>query len=158
MYLRSLERSWEVERIEHVPWFNFIYGALTGNDCEVAQAVSHLREWPLDLVAHPYRNSHRADLDTPPGYVPYSGGTRAISPRESGPCRWTDNRLNLDGGNGQEVVDPSGWLDAYWMARYYGFIKAPEVDDRELTAVSESNRRLGAHPYDGPPRPPIKLE
>ena len=59
----------EIERIEQIPWFNFIYGALTGNDCEAEAAVTHLREWPLDLVIHSYQNSHRADLQTPPGYT-----------------------------------------------------------------------------------------
>ena len=31
--------------MEHVAWFNFIYGAITGNDCEAEQAVKYLREW-----------------------------------------------------------------------------------------------------------------
>ena len=35
--LRSLERTWEVKRMDHLPWFNFSYGALTGNDCESEQ-------------------------------------------------------------------------------------------------------------------------
>ncbi|MBA7592075.1 hypothetical protein ES708_34249 [subsurface metagenome] len=45
--------------MENVPWFNFVYGALTGNDCELDQSVKHLREWTLDCVEHNYRNSHR---------------------------------------------------------------------------------------------------
>src|SRR5207248_2368928 len=70
IYRRSFERSWEIERIEQLPWFNFIYGSLTGNDCEVEPAVAHLREWPLDLVIYSYQNSHRADLRAPSGYSP----------------------------------------------------------------------------------------
>ena len=98
--------------------------------------------------------SHRQDLHTRPGYVPYSGGTRAISPRESNPHRWTGSGLGLDGGNsGREVEDPSGWLDAYWMGRYFGFIEAPTVKDRELITVETRGLQLGAAPYDGPPRP-----
>ncbi|NUM54432.1 MAG: hypothetical protein HUU46_12360 [Candidatus Hydrogenedentes bacterium] len=159
IYLRSLERSWEVERIEHNPWFNFIYGALTGNDCEAAQAVTHLREWPLDMVDYSYRNSHRADLQTPKGYVPYSGGTRSLSPRERGPMRWSDNGMQLDGGGGgMQVVDPSGWLDAYWMGRYYGYILPPDAKDQDLISVPQRNERHGAAPYDGPRRPPLKDE
>ena len=34
-----------------------------------AQAVWYVREWPLDLVNHSYRNSHRADLGPRRGYV-----------------------------------------------------------------------------------------
>ncbi len=151
-YMRSFERSWEIERLEHIPWFNFIYGALTGNDCESGEAVKHLKEWPLDMIRHPYRNSQRHDLHTPKGYVPYAGGTRAISPREARPIRWCDTTLRLDGG-GHSVMDPSGWLDAYWMGRFYGFIEAPETDDPALTTVPERGLQLGAIPYDGFPRP-----
>jgi len=154
LYMRSLERSWEVERIEHIPWFNFIYGALTGNDCEAAQAIKHLREWPLDCINYRFRNSHRHDLHTPDGYVPYSGGVKAMSPRERGPMRWSSTPLGLDGGSNREVVDPSGWLDAYWMGRYFGFIAPPDTDDPALTTVKKrSGVNPGAKPYDGPPRP-----
>ena len=82
IYLRALARHWEVMRMQKIPFFNFSYGGLTGNDCEAEQAVQHLREWSLDTVSHSFRNSHRADLATEPGYTPYMGGTRAISPRE----------------------------------------------------------------------------
>ena len=157
IYLRSLDRSWEVERIEHIPWFNFIYGALTGNECEAAEAVAHLREWPLDMVDYSFRNSQRTDLQTPAGYVPYSGGIKAISPRERGPQRWTDSALQLDGGTGgMSVVDPAGWLDAYWMGRYYGFILAPDAKDKDLISVPKRSERHGAAPYTGPARPPLK--
>lgn len=154
IYRRSFERSWEIERIERNPWFNFIYGALTGADCEAEQAVEHLRDWPLDLVNHSFRNSHRADLHTPAGYVPYADGVRYFSPRERGPHRWTDCTLDADGGGGgMEVVDPSGWIEAYWMGRYYGIIAAPTTDDPNLLTVEKRERRLGATPYEGPPRP-----
>ncbi len=154
IYFRSLERSWEVERIEHNPWFNFMYGVLTGNDCEAAEAVRHLREWPLDMIDYSYTNSHRHDLATPDGYVPYCSGTKAISPRERGPMRWSDNLVGLDGGSGGgAVVDPSGWLETYWMGRYYGFIDAPATDNPERTTVKKRGLQLGAKPYDGPPRP-----
>ena len=153
IYLRSIERSWEIERIETNPWFNFIYGAMTGNDCETSQAVAHLREWPLDMVHHPYKNSDRLDITTPEGYTAYTGEPRVFSPRERGPVRWSDNPFQLDGGGGRDVVDPSGWLDAYWMGRYYGFIEAPTATDPEVLTVERRDVVLGAKPYDGPPRP-----
>ena len=125
IYLRSLERHWEVMRMQEVPFFNFIYGAITGNDCEAPQAVQHLREWPIDLVNHSYHNSHRNDLASRTGYVPYAGGTRAISPRESGASLGSRSALNYDGGaDGKTVTPPIGWLEDYWMGRYYGFISA----------------------------------
>ncbi len=156
---RSLERSWEIKRIEAVPWFNFIYGALTGNDCEAERAVAHLREWPLDLRRHSFTNSHRDDLHTPDGYRAYAERIKPLSPRETGPNRWDGDFMELDGGNaGRAVADPGGWLDAYWMGRYYGFITPPETQDEALTTVPRRGLALGAKPYDGPPRPRLSFE
>lgn len=155
IYLRSLERHWEVMRMQHVPFFNFIYGSLTGNDCEAAQAVQHLREWSLDPVIYTYHNSQRTDLAPRPGYVPYMGGTRAISPRELAPDFGSRSALQYDGGdNGHVMTPPIGWLEDYWMGRYYGFIAAPKTTDPKLTTIDpRANKPHGAAPYDGPPRP-----
>jgi hypothetical protein len=155
LYRRSFERSWEIKRIEQAPWFNFIYGALTGNDCEVQPAVAHLREWPLDLVIYSYENSQRADLRTPAGYVAYAGGQRPFSPREREPILWDNWTMKADGGTGgNDVVQPASWLLAYWMGRYHGFIEPPSVTDPVLLGVEPNRgRALGARPYAGPPRP-----
>lgn len=155
LYRRSLERSWEIERIEHNPWFNFIYGALTGNDCEAGAAADHLRAWPLDLVKHAFDFTNRRDLHAPEGYTPLAFGERVISPRERGAYRWSSNPFELRGGSGHEVEDPSGWLDAYWMGRHYGMILAPETDNPALVSVPPSEGRPGAGPYDGPPMPNV---
>lgn len=155
IYLRSLERTWEILRRNQLPFFNFTYGALTGNDCEAPQAVKHLREWSLDLVNHSYRNSHRSDLAIPRGYAAYGGGTRAISPRESD-SKWGDRSpLGYDGGEaGKAVTPPIGWLEDYWLGRYYGFIAAPSGQEKTPLKVTA---RLGttrvAAPYSSTPRP-----
>jgi hypothetical protein len=152
----GLERSWEVKRIEGVPWFNFIYGALTGNDCESARATAHLREWPLDLRHFSYNNSHRDDLYTPKGYRMYSERIKPLSPRETSVMRWDGDFMGLNGGGGGRVVtDPASWLDAYWMGRYYGIITAPTTKDPKLITYPKSGHHIGAKPYDGPPRPPV---
>ncbi len=158
-WLRSLERSWEVKRSEAVPWFNFIYGALTGNDCETDRAVAHLRGWPLDLRRRSYANSHRDDLHMPEGYRMYSERPKPLNPRETAPNRWDGDFMRLDEGYGGSVVSgPGGWLDAYWMGRYYGMITAPRTDDKELTTVPTRGLQLGAEPYNGPPRPKLRHE
>jgi len=160
IYLRSLERSWEVQRIQQIPFFNFIYGALTGNDCEAPEAVQHLREWSLDLVNHSYRNSQRLDLAPQRGYVPYCGGTRAISPRET-EAKWGSRpAMQYDGGESSKAVTPPiGWLMDYWMGRYYGFIEAPESKDTDLLVDrTVASHGKGAEPYDGPPRPIARWE
>lgn len=155
IYLRSFERHWEVMRMQHVPWFNFMYGGLTGNDCEADKGAQHLREWPLDLVSYSFHNSHRADLATRPGYTPYMSGTRAISPRESAPDFGSRSAIEYDGGaGGRVVVAPMGWLEDYWMGRYYGMIEAPKTSDKKLTQIEpRATKPKGAAAYDGPPRP-----
>jgi hypothetical protein len=155
IYRRSLERSWAIERIEFNPWFNFIYGALTRNECEVAASVAHLRAWPLDLVNHAWDFKSRTDIFPPPGHLPYAGVEKAFSPRERGPLRWSESPDQLEGGSGHEVVDPSGWLDAYWMGRYFGMILPPETSDPALLTVPPMPLREDVVPYDGPPMPNI---
>jgi hypothetical protein len=157
VYRRSFERSWEVVRIEQQPWLNFVYGVLTGNDCDLEPSVRHLREWPLDLAIWSYQNSHRADLRVPPGYTAIKAATRPFSPREREPMRWDGWTMQADGGtDGRDVVEPSSWLLAYWMGRYHHFI-AP-AKSRESIDIPVQVRRgsiTGARPYSGPPRPRI---
>ncbi len=156
IFLRSLERTFEVKRMEHIGWFNFSYGALTGNDCEADRAAKFLREWHLDCIEYNYRNSFRDDLYPEKGYVPYQGGTKAISPRETSVKRGSRSSLVYDGGaNGKRVMEPTGFLRDYWMGRYYEIIEAPTVTETYLISVpkNKENNTIGAKPYDGPGRP-----
>jgi hypothetical protein len=147
--LRSLERTWEVKRMAHLPWFNFSYGALTGNDCESEKAIKYLREYKLDCIEYNFRNSERDDLYQEPGYKSYEGVIRALSPRE------TSDPIVMDGGGNAKVVrEPTEFLRDYWMARYYGFILPPAADNDDLISVKPSGlKNQGAKPYDGPQRP-----
>jgi hypothetical protein len=156
MYMRSLQRSWEAKRFENQTWFNFIYGALTGNECQNEAAVQHLRDYPLETINYRFTNSHRHDLRMPEGYTNYVADTRALGPREQGVRRWDRDPLQLDGGGDHAICDPSSYLDAYWMGRYYGFIKAPVTTDPNLLTVEKRGLQLGAEPYDGPPRPQLR--
>lgn len=155
--LRSLERTYEAKRMAHIPWFNFAYGAISGNDCEVDKAVKHLRETTLDCMEYSYTNSFRDDLYPEPGYTAYEGVPRALSPRETSMSRGGGNVINYDGGlAGRRVMEPNGFLRGYWMGRYHGFIKAPTTKETELLNVTPNNgKKLGAEPYDGPDRPEL---
>lgn len=157
VYLRSLERTWEVKRMEQIPWFNYVYGAITGNDCEEGKMVKHLREWVLDCTEYNYKNSHRDDLFVEPGYKSYEGGKKRISPREMAVKRSSRSAIALDGGrNGNRIMEPTGFLRDYWMGRYHGFIEAPETDDPDLIRVKkEPLKQLGAAPFEGPERPEL---
>ncbi|MBI4559253.1 MAG: hypothetical protein HY706_16835 [Candidatus Hydrogenedentes bacterium] len=158
MYVRSLQRGWEIKRFENQTWFNYLYGALTRNDCQNEAAVQHLRDYPLECINYRFTNSHRHDLEVPKGYTNYVTDTRALGPREQGVRRWDRDPLELDGGGDYAIVDPSSYLDAYWMGRYYGFIKAPTTTDPKLLTVEKRGLQLGAKPYGGPPRPKLRHE
>jgi hypothetical protein len=57
------------------------------------------------------------------------------------------------------VTPPIGWLEDYWMGRYYGFIEAPKTQERELISIQpRTTQRKGAAHYEGPPRPVGKWE
>ena len=143
--------------MEHIPWFNFTYGAATGNDCELEQSVKHLREWTLDCTEYTYQNSLRDDLYPEPGYTSYEGGLRAFSPRELCAKTGSRNAIFPDGGaSGNVIKEPTGFLRDYWMGRYNGFIQAPSTTDPELTSVSPSSPApQGAKPFEGPDMPAL---
>jgi hypothetical protein len=158
MVMRSMQRSWEIKRFENQTWFNFIYGALTGNDCQNEAAVQHLRDYPLECIDYRFTNSHRHDLHVPKGLTNYVSDTKAMGPREQGVRRWDRDPLELDGGGDHAILDPSSYLDAYWMGRYYGFINPPTTTDPNLLTVPKRKVQLGAEPYTGLPRPKLRYE
>lgn len=126
LWLMSLERSWQIERPERSPLFNFIYGAVTGKPCDVEAAVQTLQEWPWDLRNWECRNSHRLDivLDTSKGLrEPQSAQIVPYSEREV--MRWNGNPYRLDGGDplGRREDDGTAFLLPYWMGRYHRLIE-----------------------------------
>jgi len=156
-YLRSLVRTWEVKRIEQVPRYNYVYGAITGNDCEQDRSLKHMREWQLDCIGYNYTNSYRSDLDTPHGYKAYENGSKAMSPREIKVTRNSRYVMVLDGGNNGNIVqEPNSFILDYWLGRYHGLIEAPTTKDLELISVpSGKGKNLGAKRYNGPKRPKL---
>jgi hypothetical protein len=146
---RSLERTWEVKRMDHLPWFNFSYGALTGNDCDLEHSVKYLRDYKLECVEYSFDNSDRDDLFMEPGFTSYEGAKRSFSPRES-----SSATAMAGDRDGKVVREPTEFLRDYWMGRYFGFIQAPSTSNPDLISVKPSGlKALGAKPYEGPPRP-----
>jgi len=127
MWLMSLERSWQIERPERSPLFNFIYGAITGKPCDVENAVRTLQEWPLDLRNWECRNSHRLDitLDTRKGRFGEWQSVEVLPYSERPVMRWNGNPYRLDGGDplGREEDDGTAFLLPYWMGIYHRLIQ-----------------------------------
>jgi len=119
IYAASIKRTWDFERVEGNPLWNFIYGASTGDACDVATAVKALREIPLDFIQWKTRNSHRADLKSregEPAREPLPWTERAIH-------KWDKSPFTLDSGNDMGEGDPTIWLLPYWMGRYHRLIE-----------------------------------
>ncbi len=130
MWLMSLERSWQIERPERSPLFNFIYGALTGKPCDVEASVQTLQEWSLDLRNWECRNSHRLDieLDVRKGRFGEWQSTEIVPYSERVVMRWNGNPYRLDGGDplGRREDDGTAFLLPYWMGRYHKIIVEAE--------------------------------
>jgi hypothetical protein len=125
--LQSMERSWKIERPEHSPFFNFVYGATTGRPCDVEASVATLQDWPWELVDWESRGTHRHDVQV----MNWNGEgrtkiqlTRALPASERRLMRWNGNPYQCDGGDltGRNEEDGSAWLLPYWMGRYHRFI------------------------------------
>lgn len=128
--LTSLERTWQMERKERTPLWNFIYGAVTGKPCDAEAAVKTLQEIPLDLVHWNIRNSHRADVKIDESLGRF-GELQAVEPlpfTERPMHKWNGNPYRLDGGaNGMVEEDATFYLLPYWLARFHGLIEELNV-------------------------------
>jgi hypothetical protein len=130
-YLASIRRSWEIERPEHSPLFNFIYAAALqagerrDSSTRPAQAfvdpnaydqnacVAWFREVPEDLVCWTVDNTGRGDT-SPARVIPVS--ERAL-------MKWNGNPyLPKDGHDGRRMDDGTFILLPYWMGQYHRFI------------------------------------
>jgi hypothetical protein len=125
LYLTSLRRSWQIERPERSPFFNFIYGALIGESCDAEAAVATLREIPLDLVHWTVTNSGRPDVPRHPDNGRFGEAQSAVvlPVGERPMMKWNGNPYRLDGGDdGRTEEDGTFFLLPYWMGRYHGLI------------------------------------
>jgi hypothetical protein len=130
VYMGSLERSWQVERAERNPLWNFIYAAGTGrNEFELEAAIITLQQIPMDLVEWTVVNSHRLDIPINPFNDRFARKqSLVVLPYDELPMtKWNGNPYRLDGGfNGTREDDGAFFLLPYWMGRFYGYLKDGE--------------------------------
>jgi hypothetical protein len=126
-YRHSLERSWQIERPERNPLWNFIYAAGTGaKQFDREESLRTLREIPLDQIEWTVQNSHR--LDVPIDSLADRHKRRqalVVLPYDELPIwKWNGNPYNLDGGReGRGEGDGVYFLLPYWMGRYHRFVE-----------------------------------
>jgi hypothetical protein len=126
VYRHSLERSWQIERPERNPLWNFIYAAGTGaKDFDRAESLRTLQEIPMDLIQWTVRNSHRLDVPIDPVSDRHKRrqGLIVLPYDELPMWKWNGNPYNLDGGNGGRSEDDGAYfLLPYWLGRYHQLI------------------------------------
>lgn len=124
IYQASLRRTWDAVGPEACPAWNFIFGACSGNACDVEASVDALYEIPLDLTHWPTANARRADLKLDPvaDRFAHKQLLRPLPWTERQLHKWNDNPYELDGGSPREEEDPTFWLLPYWMGRYHHLI------------------------------------
>ncbi len=98
IYKRSLSRTWEIERPERNPWWNFTYCVFIGGDCAAPDSLRTLTEIPLDQL-----NRKKAGVSLQ---------------------RWNGNPYSDSGGGGNIEGDGALFLLPYWMGRHHGFIES----------------------------------
>jgi hypothetical protein len=142
IYLASLERSWQIERPEQSPFFNFIYAAcrqagfvedaskrpdkphLAPADYDRDICVEWFREVPSDLYEWSVVNSNRQDLGEVATNRFQQRRSHFVLPiAERRVMRWNGDPYELDGGSdGRSRDDGTFILLPYWMGRYHRFI------------------------------------
>lgn len=142
VYMASLRRSWLIERPEHSPLWNFIYGAglqadkwteptkrptaslVPPGDYDQQVCLEWLRDVPEDTIHWSVTNSGRRD-------VAIVGSNRFRRPRsqsvlpvsERPGMRWNGDPYTLDGGgDGRSRDDGVPILLPYWMGRWHRLI------------------------------------
>ncbi len=142
VYLASIKRSWLIERPEHSPLFNLIYGAalqasqwtrpdqrpdrayVAPEEYDRDVCLEWLRDVPTDTVIWTVNNSHRRD-------VVIAGMNRFRRPQsdtvlpvsERHVMRWNGDPYTLDGGSeGRSRDDGAAILLPYWMGRWHRLI------------------------------------
>ncbi len=112
-------------RVDESPFYNFIYGATTGQPCEVEPAVKTLQDWPWELIHWPVNNSHRHDVSAraAKGERNRVEIDKVLPMSERRTWRWNGDPFEPDeGGNGGNESDGAAFLIGYWMGRYHRII------------------------------------
>ncbi|MBN1347361.1 MAG: hypothetical protein JXQ73_32020 [Phycisphaerae bacterium] len=126
IYVESITRSWRIERPEHSPLFNFIYGSAAAGPFDLPVSVEWLQDFPMDLVYWEVDNRGRKDVEVNPIRDRFKQPqSKAVLPPSERPLmRWNGNPYALRGGSADGRVEDDGtiWLLPYWMGRHHGFI------------------------------------
>ena len=122
-FLSAMRHHWDIERLERTPLWNIIYGAFSGDTCDIEKAVRSMQELPLDLIQYRTLNGKRKDLK----WVMDKNGKRKRLceplPYDEKPIlKYDAPPFIADRGCGKKAEDGTVFLLPYWFARYFGLI------------------------------------
>lgn len=156
MFSMGLTNHWNDERVERNAYFNFVYGAVTGEHCDLENAVDELMDFPMDPVCWSLYNSYQPELKWDMAPVEMGMVPQLFDPLEAHERRlvYSDsNRFTVDSGaedvaepifnesddptaytmfpstgndKGMEAAPSTMFLQPYWFARYNGLIEEAE--------------------------------
>ena len=153
IFAMGLTHHWEDEKVERNAFFNFVYGAATGERYNAEDAIDELMDCPMDQVMWPLYNSYRSDLKWDMAPTELGMPPQLFDPLPAHERRITSNdcnRFTVDSG-AEDVAqekfkksdDPTAYTmfpgtgddkglcfksctnftHPYWFARYYGLIE-----------------------------------
>ncbi len=122
-YLFGMKDHWQYEQVEHSPLWNLIYGAFSGQPCDLDWAADGLMRLPYDLLSYNVKNSIRRDLDWDEGQEKYAGvpQLKVALPYDEKPInRYDGSPLMPDDYhiNRPILYDGAIYLLPYWFGRY----------------------------------------
>lgn len=153
IFSMGLTYHWNDEKAERNAFYNFVYGATTGEMFEADNAIDELVDYPMDQIAWSLYNSYRDDLEWNMAPVEMGMVPQLYSPLSAHERRITDNDLNrfvADSGadeyatktrlnsseptaynvfpstgndKGMELYACTNFTHPYWYARYYSLIE-----------------------------------
>jgi hypothetical protein len=126
-YLESFRRSWEIERPERSPLWNFIHNWAFADRVDLRESLEHLEDVPWMLYQWSHDNSRRWDLPLSPYLRGRAESSRALGMKERGPYYFTDNPYDLRSGDGGLTIEsPAIYLVPYWLGRHHRLIAPGE--------------------------------
>jgi streptogramin lyase len=128
LFRESLDHWYAAVKADCSPFFEFIYGACSGQTPQLQISVDYLRDASLDLVRWTVDNSRRQDIRIVriPEWENLQTN-RLLPPSERGVIRWDENPWKaVQGDGGHTESDGVWWLLPYWMGRHYGYIHPPQ--------------------------------
>jgi Two component regulator propeller len=130
-YLKSTQRSWNVEQPDRIPLWNIISSVALKKDCDLKIALEELQQIPMDLITWRMENSHRWDLpeDQLSDRFGKPQAIRPIPTPERGISKWNTNTYLYNSGNdGYSEDDGAYFLLPYWMGRYHRLFIENEIN------------------------------